>query len=112
MPYNVKIELESLLKEINQVVRASSIYLFGSYAYGEPTEDSDLDICIVTDDKSKRKVEIMKLIRKAIAKVQNMPVDLLIYYSIAHFFHKSTIFSFIFLSIIPTIYFLSYFQFL
>ena len=53
MPYNVKIELESLLKEINQVVRASSIYLFGSYAYGEPTEDSDLDICIVTDDKSK-----------------------------------------------------------
>ena len=81
MPYNVKIELESLLKEINQVVRASSIYLFGSYAYGEPTEDSDLDICIVTDDKSKRKVEIMKLIRKAIAKVQNMPVDLLIYYS-------------------------------
>ena len=50
MPYNVKIELESLLKEINQVVRASSIYLFGSYVYGEPTEDSDLDICIVTDD--------------------------------------------------------------
>lgn len=81
MPYNVKIELESLLKEINQVVGANSIYLFGSYAYGEPTEDSDLDICIVTDDKSKRKVEIMKLIRKAIAKVQNMPVDLLIYYS-------------------------------
>ena len=78
MPYNVKIELESLLKEINQVVRASSIYLFGSYAYGEPTEDSDLDICIVTDDKSKRKVEIMKLIRKSIAKVQNMPVDLFI----------------------------------
>ena len=59
MSYNVKIELESLLKEINQVVRASSIYLFGSYAYGEPTEDSDLDICIVTDDKSKRKVEII-----------------------------------------------------
>lgn len=57
MPYNVKIELESLLKEINQVVRASSIYLFGSYAYGEPTEDSDLDICIVTDDKSKRKLK-------------------------------------------------------
>ena len=70
MPYNVKIELESLLKEINQVVRASSIYLFGSYAYGEPTEDSDLDICIVTDDKSKRKVEIMKLIRKAIKKIK------------------------------------------
>lgn len=35
----------------------------------------------MTDDKSKRKVEIMKLIRKAIAKGQNIPVDLLICYS-------------------------------
>lgn len=81
MPYNVKSELENLLKEINQVVGVTSIYLFGSYAYGEPTEDSDLDICIVTDDKSKRKVEIMKVIRKAIARVQSMPVDLLVYYN-------------------------------
>ena len=81
MPYSVKIELESLLKEINQVVRASSIYLFGSYAYGEPTEDSDLDICIVTDDKSKRKVEIMKLIRKAIAKVTGINEAQLTHYA-------------------------------
>lgn len=81
MPYNVKIELENLLKEIYTVSGLNSIYLFGSYAYGEPTEDSDLDICIITDDKSKRKIEIMKLIRKAIAKVQSMSVDILIYYS-------------------------------
>lgn len=81
MPYNVKVELENLLKEINQIVSLNAIYLFGSYAYEEPTKDSDLDICIITDDKSKRKVELMKLIRKAIAKVQNMPVDLLVYYS-------------------------------
>ena len=46
MPYNVKIELESLLKEINQVVRASSIYLFGSYARGEADENSDLDFLV------------------------------------------------------------------
>lgn len=81
MPYDVKIELENLLKEINQVSDVNSIYLFGSYAYGNPNEDSDLDICIVTKDKSKRKIEIMKLIRKSISKVATMPVDLLVYYS-------------------------------
>ena len=81
MPQDIKIELNNLIKEIYEVSDISSIYLFGSYAYGTPNEDSDLDICIITDDKSKRKVEIMKLIRKAISKVQSMPVDLLVYYS-------------------------------
>ena len=27
-----------------------NIYLFGSYAYGKPTEESDLDVYIVTPD--------------------------------------------------------------
>ena len=81
MPQDIRIELNNLIKEIYSIFDVSSIYLFGSYAYGNPNEDSDLDICIITEDRSKRKVEIMKLIRKSIAKVQNMPVDLLIYYS-------------------------------
>lgn len=81
MPQDVKIELKSLVDEINGVFDVNSIYLFGSYAYGKPNEESDLDICVITNDKSKRKIEIMKLIRKAIAKVQHMSVDLLVYYS-------------------------------
>lgn len=81
MPQDVKVELNNLIKEIYGIFDVSSIYLFGSYAYGNPSKDSDLDICIITDDKSRRKVEIMKIIRKAIAKVQSMPVDLLVYYS-------------------------------
>lgn len=81
MPHDVTIELNNLIKEIYNVFDISSIYLFGSYAYGNPNEYSDLDICIITDDKSKRKVEIMKIVRKAMAKVQSMPVDLLVYYS-------------------------------
>lgn len=81
MPNDIKIELNNLIKEINNSFDITSIYLFGSYAYGNPNEDSDLDLCIITDDKSKRKVEIMKQVRKAIAKVQNTPIDLLVYYS-------------------------------
>lgn len=73
--------MNNLVNEINKTVNVNSIYLFGSYVYRIPNEDSDLDICIITNDKSKRKIEIMKLVRKAMAKVQSMPVDLLVYYS-------------------------------
>jgi predicted nucleotidyltransferase len=37
---------ESILK----FVPARYIYLFGSYAYGNPTEESDIDIYVVTPD--------------------------------------------------------------
>jgi predicted nucleotidyltransferase len=37
---------ESVLK----FVPAKYIYLFGSYAYGNPTEESDIDVYIVTPD--------------------------------------------------------------
>lgn len=81
MTQDVKFELKCLVDEINGVFDVNSIYLFGSYAYGNPNEDSDLDICVIADNKSKRKIEIIKLIRKAIAKVQHMSVDLLVYYN-------------------------------
>jgi predicted nucleotidyltransferase len=39
---------ESILK----FVPARYIYLFGSYAYGNPTEESDMDIYVVTPDNA------------------------------------------------------------
>lgn len=81
MIYETKVQLNNLVSEINKLANINSIYLFGSYAYGNPNEDSDLDIYIITNDKSKRKIEIMKLVRKAMTKVQSMSVDLLVYYS-------------------------------
>jgi predicted nucleotidyltransferase len=34
---------------INEIGGVEKIYLFGSYAYGNPTEDSDIDIMVITD---------------------------------------------------------------
>ena len=34
-----------------------AIYLFGSYAWGNPTEDSDLDILIVVDKSDERPIK-------------------------------------------------------
>lgn len=61
-----------LLPEVkNQIIEAlkplnpEKIILFGSFAYGIPNEDSDIDICVVKNDyKSKweEKLKIEKLL--------------------------------------------------
>ncbi|RLA73613.1 MAG: hypothetical protein DRG11_07495 [Epsilonproteobacteria bacterium] len=42
---------ENKIKQIGQTIvdkiDIRKVILFGSYAYGKPTENSDLDICIV-----------------------------------------------------------------
>ena len=57
----------------------SKIFLFGSYAYGSPEKDSDLDICIIMDYKNMRKIEIMREIRRNLGESYNFPLDILIY---------------------------------
>jgi len=42
--------LNNIKESILKYVPAKYIYLFGSYAYGNPTEKSDIDIYIVTPD--------------------------------------------------------------
>lgn len=39
--------IESLSKQIAQEFRPDRIILFGSYAYGEPTDDSDVDLLVI-----------------------------------------------------------------
>ncbi|MCF6297858.1 MAG: nucleotidyltransferase domain-containing protein [Flavobacteriaceae bacterium] len=45
------------------------IILFGSYAYGTPTEDSDLDICVIEKDYENKLTETMK-IRKLLSGIR------------------------------------------
>jgi len=63
-------DIESYLKNIVERVtnnfNPEKIILFGSYAYGHPTIDSDMDIMIVmdTDEKPhKRAVSIRKVLK-------------------------------------------------
>jgi predicted nucleotidyltransferase len=42
--------VNATLNEINDVEK---IYLFGSYAYGNPTDDSDIDLMVITDSEVK-----------------------------------------------------------
>ena len=46
----VSSKIENIRDAVLRHVPAKYIYLFGSYAYGEPTEKSDIDIYVVTPD--------------------------------------------------------------
>lgn len=66
------------------------IILFGSYAYGQPNKDSDIDILVVTKDdilpqnfseKSKIYVEVSKMISEI---KKEFPVDLIVHTRAMH----------------------------
>ncbi len=40
-------QIEAVSHRIAQAFRPEKIILFGSYAYGEPTEDSDVDLLVI-----------------------------------------------------------------
>lgn len=46
-------DIKSITDKIVELVKPVSIYLFGSYAKGTPTIDSDIDLCIVISDLEK-----------------------------------------------------------
>jgi predicted nucleotidyltransferase len=61
------------------------IILFGSYAYGKPTPDSDLDIIVVTTDEympttNREKMELHHKYNNKIRQFRAIiPIDLLVY---------------------------------
>ncbi len=44
-------EIKKITQQIVAAVSPERIYLFGSFAYGTPKEDSDYDFYVVTSDK-------------------------------------------------------------
>ena len=74
---SVKKEIDSMVMKIVNNFSIRKIILFGSYAYGNPTADSDIDICVISAD-SGRKIDIIHEIRKTIRGVK-YPVDILVY---------------------------------
>jgi len=78
-PFSDKIDfiktlvLESVNKEV-----IKKVYLFGSYAYGKPNEDSDIDLCVVIGNEYKRN-DIYFNIALNLSNNDIRPCDLLVY---------------------------------
>jgi uncharacterized protein len=46
-----KENIEEVTRRLVDTYQPVAIYLFGSYAWGEPNEDSDIDLMVIVDEK-------------------------------------------------------------
>jgi predicted nucleotidyltransferase len=75
---DIRQNLDEIAQIIAKTVPVESIYLFGSYAYGTPNKDSDLDIYVVfKDELPMRELDAITVISMAIDPVKKMPMDIL-----------------------------------
>jgi len=79
MTEKVKSELDRIVDTLVQTGIVTKIILFGSYACGEETENSDIDLCVLTPEKNRRSIDIMIELRRKLRGVKKMPLDLLAY---------------------------------
>ena len=49
--------IDEVVHRLVDVYQPVEIYLFGSYAWGHPTEDSDLDILVVIEKSNQKRYE-------------------------------------------------------
>jgi len=70
--------VNEIVEIINRIVDTKIIYIFGSYARGDQTKDSDIDIYIVAKDINGRIIEKLTEIRTALISIIDKPVDILL----------------------------------
>jgi len=80
--------IDSILDEIKDRLIPDGIeklILFGSYAYGNPTEDSDIDLLVVTSDQempksfSDKSKVYLRIAQKVDDIRRRVPVDLIVH---------------------------------
>jgi uncharacterized protein len=70
--------LEEVKNRLVKTYDPIAIYLFGSYVWGKPTEDSDLDLLIVIDKSDEKSYERVRPGQRVLYDL-NISKDLLIY---------------------------------
>ncbi len=71
-------EIEELKDSFVQHLNPERIYLFGSFATGDQTEDSDYDFYIVVKDNVNNIADLTTRAYKAIRHIKRRPVDILV----------------------------------
>lgn len=70
-------KIRAISKKIAAKYNPQKIILFGSYAYGNPNEDSDIDLCVIKEtnkDRFEREQELRLLLFPA-----GMPIDIIVF---------------------------------
>jgi predicted nucleotidyltransferase len=71
--------LPGVARAIKELYPDSSVMLFGSYARGDQREDSDVDLCVLVPELTKRRLDMIVEAKIAARKEMRMPTDLLVY---------------------------------
>ncbi|MHB8586211.1 MAG: nucleotidyltransferase domain-containing protein [Thermoplasmatota archaeon] len=78
MPHPLPDEAKASVAKIIATYRPERIVLFGSYAYGTPTDDSDVDLLIIKKTRERpfdRALRVRRLLRSTQRRV---PMDLIV----------------------------------
>jgi len=68
--------IKSFCRAVAKQFRPQAIILFGSYAYGHPTSDSDVDLLVIMPKTREHGERMSVRIRQAVPR--NFPLDLLV----------------------------------
>lgn len=77
--------LENIIERLKYTVNPTKIILFGSYAQGTSTEDSDIDLLVVTNDENypidyHEKMEKYLIVSKQLSQFKKeIPIDLIVH---------------------------------
>lgn len=70
-----KRDIEALAHRIGVEFRPARVVLFGSYAYGTPTPDSDVDLLVVMPYEGRGTAQALEIMRRVQPRI---PVDLVV----------------------------------
>jgi uncharacterized protein len=72
-------KINEVALRIANVVKPRKIILFGSYANGRETEESDLDLLVVVETSDLPQYKRARVIRKYLRGITDVPRDIMVY---------------------------------
>lgn len=73
-------QIQEITNIIVDTVHPQKIYLFGSYANGKPTEESDLDFLVIVKEDGKKKYEIAETIYSKLWNTAKVAKDIIVHF--------------------------------
>ncbi len=72
-------KINEIILKIAELVKPKRIILFGSYARGNPTEDSDLDLLVIVENSDLPRHKRARTIRQQLRGITDVHRDILVY---------------------------------
>lgn len=73
-------EISELCEALTDSVSPKKIYLYGSFAKGTESQNSDIDLYLVMSDGSEEQLAVVQKAYKAIRRKRKRPVDIVVGY--------------------------------